>query len=1287
MSIRSRPCFPAARTPLALLLGAGFFLGGFLAELSPSKASAAQAATAEDGFLALIVRSPLERSGDLDALAARWLEELPRHAADFRAELLLRRLSRLPPALRKPSDLILLAEKALEASFASGVTRQVLIDILIDLYRTAGREDDRRRLQKDRGHLLDWLVIGPFGKGKRSHFLEAYPPELEQRLEGVYRDGWQDLSWRKAMRMEEEPQIDPSSFVYPSNGVTYFLSQVRSDRELDALLQRGAPRRIQIWLNGVRIADDDPDETPLTVRRATAVRLAAGWNRILVKSRDPFWIRLCDAAGHTFPPGTLLEEKLEEKGAVLHEAASPVGDAREVPFGALGPWEEWIGKLESAGSPRLALTEARVGLALLEEAYGRPDLAVLNLEKAAAGLEEDSLLLLHAGQIYRHAEYLPPTIAKNRAKDAFEKALALDPALVPAYERVARILEEDEKPSQAAAKLKEGLERAPMSLALLLRLRAIYARAKWKADEIDVLRRIEEAAPSSTIPSSFWVEHYERLGNIPEAVARGRRVLELDQGDARQHWHLADLERKRGNLEGAEAAYRAAIRLAPNSDGYRVYLARFLIETGRASETLEILTPMAERRPLDPEPRKLLAEARLAMGDDAGAAALHQEALALDPGDIALGRYLASRPLARGAAPAPSTGAGAVTGTAAGAPGAIEGPDDFWAPHDARLEDWIPQVPDSGPLVDKASSIIVLDIMVLRLELDGSHSEYVHQASKLLSEQSKEELANVQTQGEILKLRTLTPSGETLEPVAGEGKRSFVMPGLTPGAFVEFAYRDDDANNHGAPVNTPAFYFQDMRFTQSFLLSRLVVLIPKGLDVGFVENNVLADSPERAGTAGGDRVEFARVEKTVVEREDGTTVVTYEARNVPRLEREQGVPSSEEYIPNVEILQKLTWGEIAGQMRERYQRGAKPTPELARAAADATAGIGDPLERAKALYDHVNQIIPTEGGSPSAVATLLQKAGSRNVLYKALLDLAGVPARWAFLRPPEVMLARTHWAYPQASFFTYPYIALELEGRPPLYVSLSDRLIPFARLPEHLQGGKALIVDRQGQRFTEVPEGAPEENATWIRSRLELGGDLDVTAAVEMASHSVMAYAQKDRLKTLPAFQKDLALRQLANQLFPGAKVKSAEMPGIEDPSTPMTFSLSLTAPKLLRKSGDGYLMKPVLQPQQMVRAFAGRSKRDHPFHQRGARVTRDSLRIEAGKSYRLHRTPVDVTLAGALGTYSLRYRVDGDTVLVEREVTLVPGRIPAQEFPDFIEFCEKVDTAERESVIFKKRT
>jgi hypothetical protein len=132
-------------------------------------------------------------------------------------------------------------------------------------------------------------------------------------------------------------------------------------------------------------------------------------------------------------------------------------------------------------------------------------------------------------------------------------------------------------------------------------------------------------------------------------------------------------------------------------------------------------------------------------------------------------------------------------------------------------------------------------------------------------------------------------------------------------------------------------------------------------------------------------------------------------------------------------------------------------------------------------------------------------------------------------------------------------------------------------------------------------------------------------------------------------------------------------------------IAASLTAPKLLKKSGEGYLLKPVFQPSQMVKGFSGRSKREHPFHFRAQRVQRDTVRVEGGEGFKLERAPADVTLASALGTYALSYKADGNNVLVTREMTLLPGRLSASEFPAFVDFCEKVDGAERESIIFRK--
>jgi hypothetical protein len=138
------------------------------------------------------------------------------------------------------------------------------------------------------------------------------------------------------------------------------------------------------------------------------------------------------------------------------------------------------------------------------------------------------------------------------------------------------------------------------------------------------------------------------------------------------------------------------------------------------------------------------------------------------------------------------------------------------------------------------------------------------------------------------------------------------MPSLTPGAIVEIAYRDENADRHGEGLRAGSFFFQDMRFRQSFLLSRYVILMPEGLDAGFIESNVRADARDRLGD-----VELAKVEKTVRDLDGGGKAIIYEARSAPRLEREQFMPSTDEYVPNVRIVEKSTWDDAAGDLR-RY---------------------------------------------------------------------------------------------------------------------------------------------------------------------------------------------------------------------------------------------------------------------------------------------------------------------------------------------------------------------------------
>ena len=81
----------------------------------------------------------------------------------------------------------------------------------------------------------------------------------------------------------------------------------------------------------------------------------------------------------------------------------------------------------------------------------------------------------------------------------------------------------------------------------------------------------------------------------------------------------------------------------------------------------------------------------------------------------------------------------------------------------------------------------------------------------------------------------------------------------------------------------------------------------------------------------------------------------------------------------------------------------------------------------------------------------------------------------------------------------------------------------------------------------------------------------------------------------------------------------------------------------------------------------------------------RDSIRIVPAEGYRIERPPSSVSLVSALGVYSLTSRIEEGAITVNRELTLLPGRIDADEFPAFLSFCEKVDAAEMESIVLVK--
>ncbi|GEM_PF-2979282 len=1200
----------------------------------------------QKGLLELALHNANERDGDYDAFATELLEAIPSFKDDGRVELLAHRLRTCVSSMRNPRALIGGLEKTLGDALP-GDTRWLLSRLLSDLYQRAGQADAARELSANLGYLTRFLVIGPFGKDMNGPLPRAFPPEKNIDLTRGYKDGWQELRWRPVKRKEPHALLDPFKHVYPNNGIPYLLCQVHSAVSRNAVLNVLAGAEIKIWCNGVLAIDDTSRNEHLSVHRRTGIRLEKGWNRILVKANTRLLLRLTDPNGTPFGQKALAEEA-ELK---LHPLPAKAAGTWEGPYSEAAE-KAWSQRLAALTGKPLAMALEHSGLAILHKANSRNDLAVAEAAKAIELAPDDPWVLHHGAAVFQAASYLPAAQSKNRARDAWQKVSTIDEAFLPAQTGLATILQQDQKNDDAAARLRDVVEKHPEFLAGLKKLQLVYAGLGWETEEKQVLGKIRKLAPASPTPWMVDAARYRKRENPRKALEYYNQAYSRDRSGSSLLSTMSELNSQLGNKKKAFELLNQSHQSALDNHSIAESIALRMIKDkgSSAKDAISWYSAAVGPRDWSPAHKKALARIYSAADERESELAMYRESLALAPGDLKTRKFLKER----------------------------EAEDNrFWAPYDENLEEWLPRVPANGPLVEKAQALSILDISVVRVYQDGSSSEYIHQAFKLLSEEAKDQVAKVRTSGEILKLRTLTAEGESLEPVAALSGGNYVMPGMLPGAHTEFAYVVDKSNARGVHYRHGPFFFQDFNYKQSFLLSRLVYILPPGLD-----SDIVTTAFDQASDTNGI-VKVLRSDKTL---EDGTRVITFESNNAGRIQSERAMPHYTGYVPSAQMRPKKTWKDIERALRGFSRQATALTPELRATAAEVTGKLTDPLEKARAIYDHVNKVVTKDTGSSIAIRVLMEKSGNRTFLFKALLDAAGIPSSWAFLRMDENLERKTDWDYPSNTYFRAPHVLLEPTGKQPFYISLQYRDLPFGFLPEFFSKGKALVLDQADSRIVDLPSIPAEVYESATRATWKLGEDVAVNVNFVMETKAAQGWMQKDRFSNLNAFQMTLMTSGLATQLFPGAKVEKGGFVGINDKAQPFALEFELEAPKLMVRSGEDFLLPPVLQPAQLVRSYGAPPTRKHPYEVRQRRAKQDKILVHLGENFEVSKLPSNVSLTGQRANYSLTYKQEAGTLSIERKLTIEPGSIAPARFPQFLDLLQKADAAEKERIVLRSR-
>ena len=1097
-----------------------------------------------------------------------------------------------------------------------------------------GRIAEANALGASNAYARNVLIAGPFGFYCRSLHDVPFPPEKELDAAARYRGYAGDVGWQIGDRNSLSTAIDPYDFIYPRAGCCYALYQFFLPAETPAVIAFEYGGSSKVWFNDSLLLDQDRDRAFHPSSNLLPVTAAAGWNRVLVKltqRKAPFTLLVTDRAG--WPIEGMKENRKLVVRPVKPVAFQPPDGSVLSSIDSLEAIRTFAASHGSSAAAQLALADSLV----FRELPSRGLSAAL----AARDLAPSSAHVAHfLGCLYLRCSYLPQNFRNNRSREMFEKALAIDADFLPARVRLAQNDHKNDRSEEAIESLRTVLAANPSYYRARMALVDIYSSLGWQKERTASAEKAIEIAPLRDGPIEEIASFMESLGRTDLAQEHYRTIFERNGTRTDLMRKAADFAWERGNMDGA-LALCDAILSREDSEYVLAMSAQIRRAMGDIPGAIGIIEELCRRRPGNPGRIVKLADILLEEGDRDKAIRFYEKALAIAP-DLHKTRAL--------------LGELGVSGYG----------DDIFDEYLVNGGDFMTSIPGKEKF-PRASSILALDHQITRVYTDGSSRSRVHQVVKILDKNAVENYAEIRLPGRVEIVRTIAPDGRILEPVGGTESGSFLMPGIDVGCIVETCFTLREADSFGKPLELGNFYYQDAEGKQPFIFSRNVVILPKDFPI-----NEEIRIP-------------ALFEREVIERGEDRVFV-YTARNTPVVELENSMPPDRESFPNTNFIQYRDWIQLAQIMANIHNPDIIVTDEIRRKAIEIAGGVEGDVAKAKELYSFVNDLVKDENGSDEAVDVLLEECGNRGNLYMALLDAAGVG--YDCLRcgvNAGYRAVPVDWNKVDLDLFPQELIRIHGTGGRDsgTLVSMNNRMALFGEIPPYLRGAPAVKVTGRPERIERIPGGDPIANRD-IDIVLDVaieGDDAAIKGTLSFPGYNSSNI--KEQMTRMDTNQRKQAFEYgLMRSIYPGARVISLEITGIDEVGAIPTFTFELQARNFVQPSGDEKACRLIPKPPMLTRTFIRKPTRRYPMIERGYSSQRFAMTVDVGDGYRLERLPASIIERSYFLNCSLITARTDSGYRIEQVVEYLPGDVKPTEYPDLITRLTAIDERAMEPVI-----
>ncbi|WP_172806936.1 DUF3857 domain-containing protein [Endozoicomonas arenosclerae] len=445
--------------------------------------------------------------------------------------------------------------------------------------------------------------------------------------------------------------------------------------------------------------------------------------------------------------------------------------------------------------------------------------------------------------------------------------------------------------------------------------------------------------------------------------------------------------------------------------------------------------------------------------------------------------------------------------------------------------------------------------------------------------------------------------------------------------------------------------------------------------------------PEKTPLKWGHRGDFTVKESKKGKRKE--LVVTME--NFPYQERELHMVSTDDVLPMFAITSLKSWQEIGQIYYQSSQDRQHDSEEIRALATEITQGAKSPREEAVSIYNWVAQNINYLSLSfnledmlvPHPVEDILRH-GYGDCKDQALLLQTLLKARGIVSKPALVSWSNSYKDWPVATSMQFNHVLLYV---PQLKTWLNpvSPLSPFGLLDYSLSGKRVVLATPEGE--TEfLPAMKPGQNSYRVENQSELFKNGFLKGETSITGTGIVGEQVRELLASSGSGEWK-ASNLLSATLIGGFGNIQQGTPAYDLTRQP-SYQGIWHSPHAFQLGREGYITTaPGLDFKDVMalRAYLVDGKRKFPFTV-GPRNYHWEHRMTLPENYRVVRLPDNLQVDNEAGSYTSHYRVDGNELVVTRQIVIKKNLYQADEYPEFEELAYLAINDRRSIIALRRR-